>query len=70
MAGRIEIDIELCKGCAYCLAACPVRIIRMSGTVNSHGNSYAEVTEMAKCTGCALCAKVCPDVAIEVWKDK
>ena len=70
MAGRIEINIELCKGCEYCVAPCPVKIIRMSKDVNSHGNLYAEVTEMSKCTGCAICARVCPDVAIEVWKDK
>ena len=70
MAGKIEINIELCKGCEYCIAACPVKIIRMSKSPNKHSNLYAEVIDMSKCTGCALCAKVCPDIAIEVWKDK
>jgi 2-oxoglutarate ferredoxin oxidoreductase subunit delta len=70
MAGKIEISVELCKGCEYCVVVCPVKIIRMSKGTNSRSTHYAEVTDMPKCTGCGLCAKVCPDVAIEVWKDE
>jgi len=70
MAGKIEIDVELCKGCGFCVEVCPVKIIRMSGKINKHSSHYAEVTVMDKCTGCRLCGLVCPDVAITVWKDK
>jgi 2-oxoglutarate ferredoxin oxidoreductase subunit delta len=70
MAGKIEIDIETCKGCEFCVCACPVRIIRMSGKSNTRGYRYAEVEGMEKCTACKACALVCPDVAITVWKEK
>jgi 2-oxoglutarate ferredoxin oxidoreductase subunit delta len=70
MAGKIEINVELCKGCEFCVGACPVKIIRMSGKINTHGYHFAEVMNMDKCTACKACAMVCPDVAITVWKEK
>jgi 2-oxoglutarate ferredoxin oxidoreductase subunit delta len=69
MAGKIEINTELCKGCEYCVTACPVKIIRITHKTNTHAYHFAETVDMGKCTGCALCAKVCPDLAIEVWRD-
>ena len=70
MAGKIEIDIERCKGCEYCVVVCPVKIIRMSDKTNSHSYHYAEAPDMDRCNGCRLCAIICPDVAITVWKEK
>jgi 2-oxoglutarate ferredoxin oxidoreductase subunit delta len=70
MKGRIEIDRELCKGCNYCVLACPKGILAMSGDFNKSGFFPALVLDMDKCTGCALCAVVCPEIAIEVWQEK
>ena len=70
MAGKIEINIELCKGCEYCTTVCPVKIIRMSPHTNSHSYHYPEVTDMSKCTGCKSCSIICPDIAIEVWREE
>jgi 2-oxoglutarate ferredoxin oxidoreductase subunit delta len=71
MAGRIEVDRERCKGCSFCVVACPVKIISLSEGTNGHSYHYAEVKDglMVKCTGCRACGIVCPDVAIEVWRD-
>ncbi len=67
MAGKIEIDIERCKGCYLCVSACPVGIIKVSEIANSKGYFVVE-SDSAGCTGCALCATMCPDVAITVYR--
>lgn len=70
MKGKVSISKDLCKGCEYCIRACPVHILRLSHKTNIHSYHYAEVTDMKACTGCRACALVCPDAAIEVWKEK
>jgi len=72
MKGKIEINIERCKGCLFCVNACPFKIIKVSQKTNKSGIHYVECDEekIDKCTGCTLCAVVCPDVAIEVWRIK
>ncbi|MBF0343829.1 MAG: 4Fe-4S dicluster domain-containing protein [Nitrospirae bacterium] len=70
MKGKIEISVELCKGCEFCVITCPQKIIVLSDRFNATGYFPAVVTEMAKCTGCAICAEMCPEVAIEVWRDE
>ena len=67
MKGRIKINTELCKGCSYCVDACPINILKMSENTNQHSYKYAEMTDMDKCTGCKACAIMCPEIAIEVW---
>ncbi len=68
MKGKIEIDRELCKGCAYCVITCPKKIIDIDKKFNSAGYYPAVCIRPEECTGCALCAEICPEIAIEVWK--
>jgi 2-oxoglutarate ferredoxin oxidoreductase subunit delta len=68
MKGKILINRDYCKGCDYCSAACPAKIIMLDTKFNSSGFYSATVVNMYKCTGCGLCAMVCPEVAIEVWR--
>lgn len=68
--GRIEIDIERCKGCELCISVCPKKIIKLSDEFNSKGYHFAQCINMEECTGCALCAINCPDVAITVYRTK
>ena len=70
MKGMIKIDIERCKGCAYCAEACPVSVIAMSNYFNKSGFSPAAAEHPEKCTGCAICANMCPEIAIEVYRNK
>lgn len=68
--GRIFIDIERCKGCEICAAACPQEVIEFAAQLNSKGYRPAIfVEEHNECTGCALCAVVCPDGCITVFKE-
>jgi len=64
--GNVKIDIELCKGCEFCVNACPQDVLKMSTKINRKGYFYAEVVDPSRCIGCRLCAITCPDVAIEV----
>ncbi|MGI6160584.1 MAG: 4Fe-4S binding protein [Christensenellales bacterium] len=64
--GTANIDHEECKGCGLCVHVCPMKIIRISDTINLKGYFAAEVFDMSKCTGCAACARMCPDTVIEV----
>ena len=65
--GKIVIDRELCKGCKYCIEACPKGSIVLDTHFNHVGYFPAVFIDNGKCTGCAMCAQVCPEIAIEVW---
>lgn len=67
--GKIVIDKELCKGCRYCIMACPNNAIEIDKRFNSMGFFPAHVERPENCTGCTICAEMCPDIAIEVWQD-
>jgi len=67
--GRPEIDIERCKGCTLCVAACPEKILRMSrDQFNRQGLPFSVCFEPERCTACLSCAIVCPDTAIRVLR--
>ncbi len=65
--GDIVLDIEKCKGCELCVAACPQETLEQSRQVNSKGYLYI-VKVQDNCTGCTNCALVCPEGAITVYR--
>ena len=68
MKGKITIDSELCKGCRYCIDACPSGVIGIGKQFNKQGLFPAVVIHAESCNGCALCARICPEIAIEVYR--
>jgi 2-oxoglutarate ferredoxin oxidoreductase subunit delta len=66
--GKIEINVERCKGCELCISACPQNILELADTFNRSGYRYAACNDMDKCTGCTFCAIICPDTAITVYR--
>jgi 2-oxoglutarate ferredoxin oxidoreductase subunit delta len=65
--GDIIIDIEKCKGCELCAAACPQKSLELSRKLNSKGYHYIVKIE-DNCTGCINCAMVCPEGIIRVYR--
>ncbi|HLG40601.1 MAG TPA: ferredoxin family protein, partial [Chitinophagaceae bacterium] len=57
--GRVEIDIQKCKGCELCTIACKEHALALSGTINIKGYRYI-IANNDLCTGCVNCALVCP----------
>lgn len=70
MKGMIVIDKELCKGCNYCVTACPLGVIIIEDRFNNNGFFFASPEYMEKCTGCSMCAQMCPEIAIEVYREE
>jgi len=68
--GKIVIDKQQCKGCGYCIQACPKSSIFVDTRFNGGGFFPADFTHPERCTGCAMCAMMCPEMAIEVWKEE
>ncbi|MBK8521058.1 MAG: 4Fe-4S dicluster domain-containing protein [Ferruginibacter sp.] len=65
--GKVEIDIQKCKGCELCTAACKEQALTLSETINIKGYRYIIANNDA-CTGCVNCALVCPDAVITVYR--
>lgn len=65
--GRVEIDIQRCKGCELCTTACKEQALSLSGTINIKGYRYI-IANNDVCTGCVNCALVCPDAVITVYR--
>jgi 2-oxoglutarate ferredoxin oxidoreductase subunit delta len=65
--GDILIEIEKCKGCELCAAACPQDSLELSRKLNSKGYHYIVKIE-DNCTGCTNCALVCPEGIIKVFR--
>jgi len=58
---------EYCKGCALCIARCPVKALTFSEDLGFLGNPMPKV-DIQKCIACEMCSKTCPDGAIKVEK--
>lgn len=65
--GKVEIDIEKCKGCELCTVVCKEDALVLSKNLNLKGYRYI-VAINDNCTGCVNCALVCPDAVIKVWR--
>ena len=65
--GKVEIDIQKCKGCELCTVACKEHALSLSDTINIKGYRYI-IANNDVCTGCVNCALVCPDAVITVYR--
>jgi 2-oxoglutarate ferredoxin oxidoreductase subunit delta len=64
VAGVVYFDLGRCKGCGFCIAFCPPKVLEFSPEFNAQGYRYPQLTNPAGCTGCDLCGLYCPDFAI------
>lgn len=67
---KMNVDFEVCKGCALCTAVCPKKIVVISHErLNPKGYYTAECVDDDACIACAMCAMMCPDCAITIIPD-
>ncbi len=67
--GLVAVNVEECKGCQLCVTACPVDVLHISKSYNTHGYNPAEYGG-AGCTGCGVCFYACPEPgALVVFKN-
>ena len=66
----IEINEDLCKGCALCVVFCPKNVFKMSDRITQKGVHPPEVIDKEECTLCGNCMLYCPDFAIVVGEEE
>lgn len=62
---KAKSNPEKCKGCYYCIRACPKDAISIMDTPNTKGYNPV-VVDPDKCIACGMCYQVCPDTAFEI----
>lgn len=67
--GKVEINIQRCKGCELCAIECKEGALFIGDVINNKGYRYI-LANNDLCTGCTNCALVCPDAAITVYRTK
>ncbi len=65
--GKVEIQIERCKGCELCSHECKEGALSLGDSINIKGYRYI-IANNELCTGCVNCALVCPDAVITVYR--
>ena len=66
--GKVEINIETCKSCLFCVNVCPKNVLNYTDAVNKKGYQYVTPVNPDDCIGCAMCATICPEAAITVYR--
>ncbi|MBI4466479.1 MAG: 4Fe-4S dicluster domain-containing protein [Acidobacteria bacterium] len=62
--GVVYINGLRCKGCGFCIAFCPPKVLEFSSEFNPLGYHPPHLVRPEGCTGCDLCGLYCPDFAI------
>lgn len=62
--GVVYLNPARCKGCGFCIAFCPPRVLEFSEEFNAQGYHFPHLVNAEGCTGCDLCGLYCPDFAI------
>jgi 2-oxoglutarate ferredoxin oxidoreductase subunit delta len=66
--GSVQIVVERCKACGFCVEFCPTKALALSSAFNAKGYHPPYLIQPEKCSGCDLCGMYCPDFAIFGYK--
>lgn len=64
LTDKLYINVEHCKGCAFCIEFCPKKVLFIAPEFNAKGYHPPGVDLQAKCSNCKLCELFCPEFAI------
>jgi 2-oxoglutarate ferredoxin oxidoreductase subunit delta len=64
--GNVIIIEDRCKGCDFCIAYCPRKVLAMSTAFNVKGYHFPFLEAPDRCVGCHFCEALCPEFAIYV----
>jgi 2-oxoglutarate ferredoxin oxidoreductase subunit delta len=64
--GQVEIIIDRCKGCGFCIEFCPKQVLAESKEFNRKGYHPVYVAHPDECVDCGLCELICPEFAVTV----
>ena len=64
---KLIYDSARCKGCYFCVAACPAKAVSITEQSNKKGYRIVAF-DQAACRACGMCYMMCPDYAITVNK--
>ena len=73
LIGRVEIDMEKCKGCGLCIEVCKNQAKAGNLAVGRESNNlgyFPAAPILDYCSGCGMCAIICPDACIEVYREE
>jgi 2-oxoglutarate ferredoxin oxidoreductase subunit delta len=64
--GAVNIILERCKGCEFCVRLCPQDVLFISKKTNSKGYHFPDIAvgKAEACIHCEFCTLVCPEFAI------
>ena len=68
--GSVQIVVERCKACGFCVEFCPTHVLALSSAFNAKGYHTPYMVHPEKCSGCDLCGMYCPDFAIFGFKNE
>ena len=66
--GSVQIVVERCKACGFCVEFCPTHVLALSSAFNAKGYHPPHMVDPEKCSGRDLCGMYCPDFAIFGFK--
>ncbi|MHA1822049.1 MAG: 4Fe-4S dicluster domain-containing protein [Promethearchaeota archaeon] len=60
----LELDINLCKGCGYCIDECPKGVLDFDDEPSPKGYYLCKIVHPEDCIACKRCELICPEMAI------
>lgn len=66
--GEVQVIVERCKECQFCIEFCPQDVLRMSEDFNRKGYRYPEIVpgKEQDCIACLHCEDICPEFCIHI----
>lgn len=68
--GKVSINTNWCKGCAFCVQFCPKKVLDMSPEYNAKGYHPPYVKNPEACHDCKFCQMICPEFSIFVTTEE